>query len=180
MAFPDALLALRQENAFNHGAERWGINQLDGRQVRDVPVGTMVTNPLRANLERLLQDKREREKRRRLQAQQLLPGHPGWLEVMRALDENLADQQNLANARSRTPKKVTIEQTDLHGELKQHTRDYKLLIDTFRCVPRMARLSLPPHSRLTWQLRANQSGCSRTSSAQLEISAFPPMQSWSR
>ena len=34
-----------QENAFKHGNERWGINQLDDREVEPVPPGTIIPNP---------------------------------------------------------------------------------------------------------------------------------------
>jgi hypothetical protein len=37
----------RQENAFKHGVERWGQNQLDGRKVEPVPAGTIIPNPHR-------------------------------------------------------------------------------------------------------------------------------------
>ena len=132
----------RQENAFKHGVERWGINQLDGRQVEDVPAGTLVTNPRRTNLDKLLREEKEREKKLRLQLQQLYPGHPDRSALKRALKDNSASQRDLVKARRETPKKVPIEQTELRGELKQHTRKYKLLIDTFRCVAQNAEADL--------------------------------------
>lgn len=143
----------RQENAFKHGVERWGLNQLDGRQVEDVPVGTLVTNPLRTNLDRMLRNARDREKVLRLKLQQLYPGHPDRPEVKRALAANQASQCKVIEARRETPKKVPIEQTKLQGELKQHTREYKLLVDTFRCVAQNAEADLAailaPHLKLS-------------------------------
>lgn len=44
----------RQENQFKHGVERWGINQLDGRQVEQYPPGASIPNPARRRLERTL------------------------------------------------------------------------------------------------------------------------------
>jgi hypothetical protein len=132
----------RQENALKHGVERWGINQLDGRQVEDVPAGTMVTNPLRSNLDRVLREDRDREKKLRLQLQQLYPGHPDRRELKRMLDDNLESQRDVLKARHKTPKKVPIERTDLHGELKQHTREYKLLLDTLRLAAQNAEAEL--------------------------------------
>ena len=132
----------RQENAFKHGVQRWGINQLDGRKVENVPAGTGVTNPLRKNLDRSLRSAREREKKLRLQLQQLYPGHPDRRQLKRELAANLAGQQEVMTARSAVPEKVPIEQTELHGELKQHTREYKLLMDTMRCVAQNAEAEL--------------------------------------
>ena len=132
----------RQENGLRHGVERWGINQLDGRVVEEVPSGTLVTNPRRANLDHLLRDDRKREKEIRLQLQQLYPGHPQRPELKRALAANRIAQREILEARSKTPKKIPIEQTELHGELKQHTREYKLLIDTLRCAAQYAEAEL--------------------------------------
>jgi hypothetical protein len=142
----------RQENAFKHAVERWGINQLDGRQVEDVPAGTLVTNPLRTNLDRMLRDARQREKELLLQLQQLYPGHPDRPEVKRALADNRAGQRKVIEARRGMLRKVPIEQTELKGKLKQHTREYKVLIDTLRCVAQNAEAelaeSLAPHLKL--------------------------------
>jgi hypothetical protein len=132
----------RQENALRHGVQRWGINQLDGRQVEDVPAGTMVTNPRRTKLDTLLREARERETKLRVQLQQLYPGHPDRPTLKRALAENRAGQRDVLKARRKTRKKVPIEETDLQGELKQHTREYKLLVDTFRCVAQYAEAEL--------------------------------------
>jgi hypothetical protein len=132
----------RQENGLKHGVERWGINQLDGRVVEEVPSGTLVTNPNRANLDHLLRDDGKREKELLLQLQQLYPGHPQRPDLKRALAANREAQSKILEARSKTPKKIPIEQTELHGELKQHTREYKLLIDTLRCAAQYAEAEL--------------------------------------
>ena len=118
--------------------ERWGLNQLDGRRVEDIPAGTLVTNPLRTNLDQLLRDDRQREKHLRLQLQQMYPGHPDRPELKLALKANRVAQREICEARRQTPKKVPIELTELRGELKQHTREYKLLIDTVRCIAQNA------------------------------------------
>ena len=132
----------RQENGLKHGVERWGINQLDGRVVEEVPSGTLVTNPRRVNLDHLLRDDRKRERQIRLQLQQLYPGHPQRPELKRSLAANRVAQREILKARSKTPKKVPVEQTELRGELKQHTREYKLLIDTLRCAAQYAEAEL--------------------------------------
>lgn len=139
----------KQENGLKHGVERWGLNQLDGREVEEVPSGTLVTNPNRTNLSRLLRDDRQRERELRLQLQQMYPGHPERPELKRALKANRGAQREILKARRQMPKKLPIEQTGLHGELKQHTRAYKLLIDTLRCTAQYAETelatSLAPH-----------------------------------
>jgi hypothetical protein len=132
----------RQENGLKHGVERWGLNQLDGRQVEEVPSGTLVTNPNRTNLDHLLRDDKQRERAMRLQLQQLYPGHPQRPELKQALAANRAAQREILKARHQTPKKLPIEQTELKGELKQHTREYKLLIDTLRCTAQYAEAEL--------------------------------------
>ena len=132
----------QQENALKHGVERWGINQLDGRQVEDVPPGTIVTNPQRTNVEKELRKLREQEKDLRLQLQPLYAGHPDRPKLKRALMDNSAAQCDIVKTRRHTPTKLPIEETELQGKLKQHTREYKLLIDTLRCVAQNAEADL--------------------------------------
>ena len=43
-----------QENAFKHGVERWGINQLDSRTVEHYEPRTVIPNPARRRLDRAL------------------------------------------------------------------------------------------------------------------------------
>ena len=131
-----------QENAFRHGVERWGLNQLDGRQVKEVPQGTTVTDPEYTKLKRTQKKAREEEKELRLQLQQLYPGHPDRRRLKRALADNQATQHDLEERLSQRPKRVPIENTELNGKLVQHTREYKLLIDAFRCVAQNAEAEL--------------------------------------
>jgi hypothetical protein len=142
----------RQENGLKHGVERWGVNQLDGRQVENVPAGTMITNPRRTALDRRLRDERENEKKLRLQLQQIYPGHPQRHELRTALKNNVAEQDRIIEERIRIPKKTLIETTELYGELKQHKPEYKLLIDTLRCTAQYAEgelaTMLAPHMTL--------------------------------
>lgn len=51
----------RQENAFKHGVERWGINQLDGRRVQPFHPDTIIPNPARRRLDRAIRIARVRE-----------------------------------------------------------------------------------------------------------------------
>jgi len=173
----------RQENGLRHGVERWGINQLDGRQVEDVPAGTLVANPRRATLDKALSKAKEREKNLRVQLQQLYPGHPDRPELKSALEANCAGQHDLVKARRETPKKVPIEQTDLQGELKQHTREYKLLVDTLRCVAQNAeaelatilapQLTLPGEAKRLLQNLFGASGDVRVSKDAITVSLDP-------
>ena len=132
----------RQENAFKHGVERWGLNQLDGRQVQDVPAGTLVTNPKYIQLEKQLAQARTQEKELRLQLQRLYPGHPARRRLKQEIAQIRAAIESQLDARRETPRKVPIEQTEFHGNLKQHTREYKQLIDTLRCVAQNAEAEL--------------------------------------
>ena len=43
-----------QENAFKHGNERWGINQLDRRKVQPYAPETIIPNPARRRLDHAL------------------------------------------------------------------------------------------------------------------------------
>jgi hypothetical protein len=69
----------------------------------------------------------------------MYPGHPERRELKALCSRRTAERSATSSRRRRqTPKKVPVEQTDLHGELKQHTREYKLLVDTVRCIAQNA------------------------------------------
>jgi hypothetical protein len=124
----------QQENAFKHGVERWGINQLDGRKVEPYPPGTIIPNPARRRNERALKLARADEGRARcaLAAESLT-------EKRRTRAENdLADaiQRRVALelARPLIPGRAPIEQTELAGKLVRHPAKLKAVVDTIRIV----------------------------------------------
>ena len=121
-----------QENAFKHGVERWGINQLDRRAVEFVPAGTIVPNPARRRLDHALR---------------LLTHEEGAVRIALAddsidakardrLDTTLKDlvqrRADLQAQRSSVPKKAAVEDTELAGKLVQHVGEYKSVVDTLR------------------------------------------------
>lgn len=124
----------RQENAFKHGVERWGMNQLDGRKVALYPPGTIIPNPRRRRIERALTIARADEGRARCALAALEP-----LDRRRErLEADLADAMHrrvhLELQRPLVPKHAPIEDTELAGELVYHTGALKMLVDTFRIV----------------------------------------------
>lgn len=124
----------RQENAFKHGVERWGMNQLDGRKVALYPPGTIIPNPRRRRIERALTIARADEGRARCALAALDP-----LDRRRErLEADLADaihrRVHLELQRPLVPKHAPVEDTELAGELVYHTGALKMLVDTFRIV----------------------------------------------
>ena len=124
----------RQENAFKHGVERWGMNQLDGRKVALYPPGTIIPNPRRRRIERALTIARADEGRARCALAALEP-----LDRRRErLEADLADaihrRVHLELQRPLVPKHAPVEDTELAGELVYHTGALKMLVDTFRIV----------------------------------------------
>lgn len=124
----------RQENAFKHAVERWGMNQLDGRKVARYPPGTIIPNPRRRRIERALTIARADEGRARCALAAL-----DSLDARRErLEADLADavhrRVHLELQRPLVPKHAPIEDTELAGELVYHTGALKMLVDTFRIV----------------------------------------------
>ena len=124
----------QQENAFKHGAERWGINQLDGRKVKPYPPGTIIPNPARRRNERALKIARADEGRARCAF-----AKPDLTEERRArIGLELADaiQRRVALelARPLISKHAPIEQTELAGKLVYHPAQLKAVVDTMRVV----------------------------------------------
>ena len=125
----------RQENAFRHGGERWGQNQLDGRKVEPVPPGTIIPNPRRRRLERALTIARTDEGRARCALAKLAPGD----ESRRArVEAELADaiwrRVHYELQRPLVPKHAPVEDTELAGKLVRHTGELKTVVDTLRIV----------------------------------------------
>jgi hypothetical protein len=107
----------QQENAFKHGAERWGINQLDGRKVEPYPAGTIIPNPARRRNERALKIARADEGRAR--------------SVL--ANENATDKRR-ARARDELVDAVQRRVALEAGKLVRHPAQLKAVVDTMRIV----------------------------------------------
>ena len=130
-----AIMASRwnQENAFRHGVERWGLNQLDGRTFSDFEADTVIPSPLRRRLENSLAVLREVEGR--LRRNLARPARDELrVELERDLALNLVQQQRHEARRPELPTHCTVEEAGLLGKLKRHDDEYKAVIDTIRTV----------------------------------------------
>lgn len=123
----------RQENAFKHGVERWGINQLDGRAVEPYPPGTIIPNPARRRLDRALRIARvaEGDARRDLAR---LPAGERYQRAEQDLADALERQAELEALRPSTPTHAPVEETALADTLVRHPDDYKVVLDVIRIV----------------------------------------------
>jgi hypothetical protein len=133
-----------QENAFKTGVERWGINQLDGRQVEPYSPDTIIPNPARRRLDRAHRLARTREGDARAALARLVPGSPKIDEVQRDIDQAVAEQRQLEELRPQTPAKAALKDTLLAGKLVHHTVEYKLVLDSIRiaCANAEAELAV--------------------------------------
>lgn len=122
----------RQENQFKHGAERWGINQLDGRRTEQYPPDAIIPNPARRRVERQLQDARKREGEALRKLSRLDEHHPKRRKLEADIEQARQQQQDLEALRPHVPTHAPVQDTELAGELVKHRRSYKLLIDTLR------------------------------------------------
>jgi hypothetical protein len=122
----------RQENGFKHGVERWGMNQLDGRQVVAYPPDTVVPNPARRRLDRALRIARVREGIARSELARLAEGDPRRAHFEREVNEAMAEQKQLEALRPSTPERAALKDTELAGKLVHHTVEYKMTLDTIR------------------------------------------------
>ena len=122
----------RQENGFKHGVERWGINQLDGRQVQAFPPDTIIPNPARRRLDRAIRIARVREGDARAALARLGTDDPKRSVVQQDLDDAMAEQARLEALRPSTPPRAALRDTELADTLVHHTIEYKLVLDTIR------------------------------------------------
>ena len=121
-----------QENAFKHGAERWGINELDGRATAPYDPATIVPNPARRRLDRALRLARAQEgDARRVLADPSTKG-PRRERAETDLAEAVAQQTELVAQRPLMPSRVALSESELADTLVKHEPAYKLLIDTVR------------------------------------------------
>jgi hypothetical protein len=124
----------RQENAFKHGVERWGINKLDGRSVQTYPPGTIIPNPMRRRVERALRIARTAEGDARRALARFAVDHPRHHAATQDLADALERQQKLVGVRPFIPKHAPIENTELAERLVQHDGKLKAVIDVIRIV----------------------------------------------
>ena len=121
-----------QENAFKHGVERWGINQLDGRKVHPYPPDTIIPNPARRRLDRALRLARLRDGEARRGLASLPPNDARRARIERDLAEAIVQQRHLLDLRPSTPQKAALADTELAGKLVKHDSNYKAAIDAIR------------------------------------------------
>ncbi|MDQ3370936.1 MAG: hypothetical protein M3680_36420 [Myxococcota bacterium] len=123
-----------QENAFKHGVERWGINQLDGRGVETYPPGTIIPNPARRRLERALRIARVAEGDARRDLARFNADHPRFIAATQDLADALDRQEKLLDLRPFLPKHALVENTELADSLVKHDGKLKSVIDVIRVV----------------------------------------------
>ena len=121
-----------QENAFKHGNERWGINQLDGRKVVAYPPDTIIPNPARRRLDRALRLARARDGEARRELACLPPDHPRRARLEKDLADAVEQQRQLLALRPSTPTKARLADTELAGKLVKHASNYKTALDAVR------------------------------------------------
>lgn len=121
-----------QENAFKHGVERWGINQLDSRTVEDYEPQTIIPNPARGRLDNALRIARVREGDALRKLERLDDDDPRRGQLEEELAEARAEQADLEAQRPSTPKHAPLEETELAEQLVFHTPEYKHVLDTIR------------------------------------------------
>jgi len=122
----------RQENGFKHGVERWGINQLDGRQVQPFDPATIIPNPARRRLDRAIRIARTQEGDARAKLARLGAGDAKCAKMQQDIDEAVVEQLRLEGLRPSTPPHAALRDTELADTLVHHTVEYKLVLDTIR------------------------------------------------
>lgn len=123
-----------QENAFKHGVERWGVNQLDGRKVELYPPGTIIPNPRRRRIERALEIARADEGRARCALARLKVIDTKRDRVEADLADAIHRRVHLELMRPLVPNHAPVEETELAGKLVRHTGELKTVVDTVRVV----------------------------------------------
>jgi transposase len=124
----------RQENQFKHAVERWGANHLDGRQVVEYAPDELMPNPARRRLEHALTIVRRGEGDALRQLARLERDDPRRAQLEQEAARCRAQEQMLLEQRATMPKRVTVLEAGLAGELVRHLDRYKLLLDTLRTL----------------------------------------------
>ncbi len=139
-----------QENAFKHGVERWGINQLDGRSVESYPPDTIIPNPARRRLDVALRAARSREGDALRELAHLTDTDDRARERFeREVAQARAEQAELEQLRPSVPTHAPVCETELADTLVRHRDEYKITLDTLRiaCANAEADLAgeIAPH-----------------------------------
>jgi hypothetical protein len=121
-----------QENAFKHGVERWGINQLDGRAVEPYPKDAIIPNPARRRLDIALRAARAQEGEALRELARLADGDPKRERHKTRLVEARERQAELEQLRPSVPDRAPLCETELADKLVRHTDEYKIALDTVR------------------------------------------------
>lgn len=122
----------RQENAFKHGVERWGVNQLDGRKVEATPTDDVIPNPARRRLDVQMRFARAEEGRARNMLARLKTTDPARARHEQDLARALAAQADIEALRPTVPARAPVKDTPLADKLVRHVGRYKTVIDTLR------------------------------------------------
>lgn len=122
----------RQENAFKHGVERWGINHLDRRKVDAYPPDTIIPNPARRRLDRESREAAIREGDARCRLADLAKDDKRRARIEKDLVEAIASKRDLEARRATEPRRAALSETELAGKLVRHDGKVKLAIDTIR------------------------------------------------
>lgn len=123
-----------QENQFKHGVERFGMNQLDGRQVEPVDPDEQIPNPARRRLQRALGVARHLEGEALRKLAHLPADDPKRQRWEQELNRSRAMQTDLEAQRPDVPDRVRVGDSELADKLVRHKDDYKLVIDTLRLL----------------------------------------------
>jgi len=123
-----------QENAFKHGAARWGQNQLDGRRLAHYPPDAIIPNPARRRLDHALRLAYISEGDARCRLAKLDDAtsqekRESWHGALRDAEHR---QRELLAERTSTPTHAPLAETELAGKLVYHRPGYKLALDTVR------------------------------------------------
>jgi len=146
----------RQENMFKHEVERWGLNQLDGREVRPYSQDAIIPNPARNRLEHQLRlaKAKEGEVRRKLARLDALKASrraEREAELNAELERLMELQGDYEAQRADLPSHAPVRATELAGKLKEHPGNIKTVVDSLRialanCEATLA-IELAPHLR---------------------------------
>lgn len=122
----------RQENAFKHGKERWGINHLDARKVLPADPDEVMPNPARRRLDIARRAANVREGDARCVLARYDADHPRHLRALGLVEAALDDERAIDALRPSVPKHARVADTELAGKLVRHDGRRKLLLDTVR------------------------------------------------
>lgn len=122
----------RQENAFKHGNERWGINHLDARKVTPVAADDIVPNPARRRLDVARRAAHIREGDARCDVAHFDDDNPRHARALRQLEAALDAQKEIDALRPTVPRHARVGDTELAATLVRHDGRRKLLLDTVR------------------------------------------------